>query len=104
GRRRRTMFSRDWSSDVGSSDLSTSELNWGDYNVFLSTPELRSSIEAFRTLVSTSLNDAGYPFSGMVVTSAFRNPVHHHVHTRARSEERRVGEGRRSRGRAERCE
>jgi hypothetical protein len=67
--------------------FSATELNFGDYTVFPAAQRMRTGIESFRTLVGAYLVDAGYSFNGLTVTSSFRNPVHHHVHSGLRTQE-----------------
>lgn len=68
-------------------NFSSSELNFGDYAVFLSTPAQRRGLEAIRALTELSLVLNGYPFSGLILTSAYRNPTHHHIHSEATATE-----------------
>ena len=67
--------------------FSAAELNWGDYSLFLATPTMRTGIQAFRLEVKSVVVAAGQSFSGLTLTSAFRNPVHHHKHAGASSTE-----------------
>jgi hypothetical protein len=81
------VLNRDSLGVFTTTNFSAGELNFGDYTVFRATDRLRAGVESFRTLVSDYLVDAGHTFNGLTATSAFRNPVHHHVHAGASSNE-----------------
>lgn len=68
-------------------NFSSRELNFGDYAVFLSTPAQRNGLEGIRALAELALRAKGFPFRGLVLTSAYRNPTHHHVHAEATATE-----------------
>ncbi|MFW6201727.1 MAG: hypothetical protein ACOC8B_04060 [Gemmatimonadota bacterium] len=59
-----------------SDHFSSGELNWGDYGVYLATDDLLRCLEAVRTLVHADYVAARRPFNGLILTSAYRNPVH----------------------------
>lgn len=65
-----------------SDHFSSAELNWGDYSVYLATDGFLRCLEAVRTLVHVDFVAADRPFRGLVITSAYRNPVHNAQHMR----------------------
>src|SRR5690606_40363854 len=95
-RRRHTRFSRDWSSDVCSSDLKAK-----NYKIGLATNSPNRIIPAvlkkldilhlFDTVSSAEFEDNGKPDPAIYLTTAAKLKV------AARSEERRVGKERRAR-------
>src|SRR5690606_40921156 len=93
-RRRHTRFSRDWSSDVCSSDL----LGYSDLGLFgseIPTPNLDALANAGMVLTQFYTNMTCSPTRAMLLSGT-------DSHIAGRSEERRVGKEGRSRGGAAR--
>src|SRR5690606_40498174 len=100
---RHTRFSRDWSSDVCSSDLNPRAalcFYWGSM-------EAQVRVEGRVSMVSDAEADAYFasrPYGSQIGAWASRQsrplPDRSELEARIRSEERRVGEERKSRGRA----
>lgn len=77
-------------SDLGRSDspnFTAAELNHGDYGYWWANPRLLDGLEEVREGVRRDLIAAGRTFTGLVLTSAFRNPVHHSIHVGAAARE-----------------
>src|SRR5690606_40751158 len=94
-RRRHTRFSRDWSSDVCSSDLSAAQpvVLVGDFN---------SAADGSGTVVGPPFNQNTYTLLTRTYTDAFTEAGVDDPTCCQRSEERRVGKGCRSRVSADR--
>src|SRR5690606_40156621 len=102
--RRHTRFSRDWSSDVCSSDLKDRSYEaqldaWQGWHS-ISRP-MRQDYVRFVELVNEGARELGYADAGEMWRSGYdMSPVEFAAETR--SEERRVGKGGRWRGRTKR--
>ena len=71
--------------DFHTEHFTTADLNSGDYAYFPAKQGMRDGIEAFRTEMETRLANPRIPFTGLYVNGGYRDPLHHHTHTPARS-------------------
>ncbi len=78
---RRTFPGRDRFEPRSSPHFKPSELNpTGDYNVYWAEQRMLDGLEALRAIMAERFQQAGLPFDGLILTSVFRNPVHHSYH------------------------
>src|SRR5690606_39717077 len=99
-RRRHTRFSRDWSSDVCSSDLALADLQ--TIRQRARTVVVQDKGKQFNTDLMDAV-EIGFmvDYAEAIAAGARRRTESRGAHSRERSEERRVGEA--SRNRASRC-
>lgn len=78
---RRRFPERDRFDPRSSPHFKPSELNpTGDYNVYWAEQRMLDGLEALRAIMADRFQQAGLPFYGLILTSVFRNPVHHTYH------------------------
>jgi len=78
---RRRFPGRDRFEPRSSPHFEPSELNpTGDYNVYWAEQRMLDGLEALRAIMAETFEQAGLPFAGLILTSVYRNPVHHTYH------------------------
>ena len=78
---RRRFPGRDRFEPRSSAHFQPSELNpTGDYNVYWAEQRMLDGLEALRAVMAETFQQAGLPFDGLILTSVYRNPVHHTYH------------------------
>ncbi len=72
----RTVWGRPTTEHFKAADLNPT----GDYSIYWADDKLLAGLEAIQAIIAARFQAAGLAFDRLVLTSVFRNPVHHTFH------------------------